>query len=108
LPRVDDQQVAVRWLQVARKDQQVDTAGDALYASASFHGQWEIYGPYEAPPLHRGDRATCLYPDTEVMITSWTDAPIPWPRCRTLGVGGGSGLLVAEELVSPAFLSSQC
>src|SRR5262249_12034090 len=25
--------------------------------------------------------------------------PIPWPRCRALGVRGGSGLLVTEELV---------
>jgi hypothetical protein len=34
-----------------------------------------------------------------VVITGWSDAPIPWPRCRALdGRGGGSGLLVDEEL----------
>jgi hypothetical protein len=58
-----------------------------------------LFGPYQAPPLKRGDRATCLFGDCEVVITSWTDARIPWPRCRALdSPGGGSGLLVEEEL----------
>jgi hypothetical protein len=58
-----------------------------------------LFGPYQAPMLRRGDRTTCLYRDCAVVITGWTDAPIPWPRCRTLdGPGGGSGLLVDEEL----------
>jgi hypothetical protein len=58
-----------------------------------------LFGPYKAPPLKRCDRATCLFRDAEVVVTGWTDAPIPWPRCRTLdGAGGGSGLLVDEEL----------
>ena len=58
-----------------------------------------LFGPYTAPPLRRGDRATCLFRDCLVVVTAWTDAPIPWPRCRTLdGPGGGSGLLVDEEL----------
>jgi hypothetical protein len=58
-----------------------------------------LFGPYEAPPLKRGDRAVCLFRDGLVVVTSWTDAPIPWPRCRALdGPGGGSGLLVDEEL----------
>ena len=57
-----------------------------------------LFGPYRAPPLRRGDRATCLYRDTTVVITSWTDAPIPWPRCRALDSRGGFGLLVDEEL----------
>jgi hypothetical protein len=44
-----------------------------------------------------------LYRDTTVIITSWTDAPIPWPRCRALdSPGGGSGLLVCEELARAA------
>jgi hypothetical protein len=34
-----------------------------------------------------------------VVITSWTDARISWPRCRAIGVRGGSGLLLTEELV---------
>jgi hypothetical protein len=46
-----------------------------------------------------GDRAFCLARDCDVIITSWTDAPIPWPRCRALdSPGGGSGILVEEEL----------
>jgi hypothetical protein len=58
-----------------------------------------LCGPYQPPALHCGDRATCLYRDAEVIIASWTDAPIPWPRCRAIGRRGGSGLLVTEELV---------
>jgi len=58
-----------------------------------------LFGPYTAPRLRRGDRATCLFRDGEVVITIWTHAPIPWPRCRALdSPGGGSGLLVDEEL----------
>jgi len=33
-----------------------------------------------------------------VVITSWTDARISWPRCRAIDQTGGSGLLVDEEL----------
>jgi hypothetical protein len=58
-----------------------------------------LHGPYNPPALRRGDRTQCLYRDTEVVITSWTDARIPWPRCRAIGVRGGSGLLLTEELV---------
>ncbi len=58
-----------------------------------------LFGPYQAPPLNRGDRATCLLRDCTVVITSWTDARIPWPRCRAVdSPGGGSGLLLDEEL----------
>src|SRR5262245_63475227 len=59
-----------------------------------------LFGPYRAPPLKRGDRATCLFRDREVVVTGWTDARIPWPRCRTVAHhrGGGAGLLVDEEL----------
>jgi len=34
-----------------------------------------------------------------VVISSWSDAPISWPRCCLSGVRGGAGLLVTEELV---------
>jgi hypothetical protein len=58
-----------------------------------------LFGPYKTPPLKRGDRAFCLFRDCEVIITSWTDAPISWPRCRAIDSSGpGSGLLVDEEL----------
>src|SRR5262249_56768178 len=58
-----------------------------------------LFGPYTAPPLKRGDKTTCLFRDSDVVVTSWTDARITWPRCRVAcGSGGGSGLLVDEEL----------
>jgi hypothetical protein len=57
-----------------------------------------IAGPYIAPALKRGDRAFCIYRDCDVIVTTWTDARISWPRCRALGSGAGSGLLVNEEL----------
>lgn len=57
-----------------------------------------LFGPYRAQPLKKGDRATCLLRDCTVVITSWTDARISWPRCRSIDTTGGSGLLVDEEL----------
>jgi len=58
-----------------------------------------LHGPYRAPRLRVGDRATCLLRDCDVVVTSWSDAPIPWPRCRALDSGGGgSGLLLAGDL----------
>jgi hypothetical protein len=64
-----------------------------------------LSGPYTPPALRRGDRTSCLFRDADVVITSWTAAPIPWPRCRRLECGGGSGLLVTEELVRARGLS---
>lgn len=58
-----------------------------------------LAGPYHPPPVKRGDRETCLYRDGDVIITTWSDAPIQWPRCRRVGNKGGSGLLVTEETV---------
>jgi hypothetical protein len=58
-----------------------------------------LFGPYQAPALRRGDRAFCLLRDCTVVVTSWSSDRIPWPRCRALdGTGGGSGLLLDEEL----------
>jgi hypothetical protein len=57
-----------------------------------------LHGPYTAPSLKRGDKATCLYRDGDVIITGWSDARISWPRCQLRGTRGGSGLLVDEEL----------
>jgi hypothetical protein len=60
-----------------------------------------LFCPYKAPPFKRGDRAVCLFRDCFVVVTGWAAAPIPWPRCRALdSPGGGSGLLVDEELAS--------
>src|SRR6266852_2058816 len=59
-----------------------------------------LQAPYLSPPLKRGDRTTCLYRDCEVVITSWTDARISWPRCRAVHHRrGGPGLLVDGELL---------
>ncbi len=57
-----------------------------------------LFGPYRAPKLRRGQRATCYYRDGDVVITTWSDAPITWPRCHRLHVGGPPGLLVDDEL----------
>jgi hypothetical protein len=58
-----------------------------------------LFGPYQAPPLRRGDRAFCLMRDCTVVITGWSNGRIPWPRCRALGgTGGGSRLLLDEDL----------
>jgi hypothetical protein len=65
------------------------------------------HGPYIPPPLRRGGRATCLCRDGGVIITGWSDGRISWPRCRRPGThGGGSGLLVNEELARAIRLES--
>lgn len=56
------------------------------------------FGPSHPPPVKRGDRTVCLYRRADVVITRWTDAPMPWPRCRAVGQRGGSGLPVDAEL----------
>jgi hypothetical protein len=59
-----------------------------------------LHGPYLPPALRTGERAFCLYRDCDIVITSWTDDRILWPRGRPLRThGGGAGLLVNEELL---------
>jgi hypothetical protein len=63
-----------------------------------------LFGPYRAQPLSRGDRTFCLLRDCPVVISGWTAAPIPWPRCHCdsrpgEGLGSRWGLLVDEELL---------
>ena len=58
-----------------------------------------LFGPYRPPALRRGDRASCLLRDCDVVITGWSGGRIPWPRCRALGTRGrGAGLLLDSEL----------
>jgi hypothetical protein len=57
-----------------------------------------LFGPYQAPRLKLGDRATCLYRDKLVIVHGWTDAAISWPLCRPLEGKGRPGILVEEEL----------
>jgi hypothetical protein len=59
-----------------------------------------LHGPYRAPALRKGDRATCLFRDCEGVVISLTDAPISWPRCRSVEHRRSApGLLVDEEMV---------
>jgi hypothetical protein len=58
-----------------------------------------LHGPYRAPRLRKGDRATCLFKDCDVVVTGWTDARISWPRCRPVDVPRTHpSLLVDDEL----------
>ncbi len=58
-----------------------------------------LFGPYKAPPLKRGDRTWCLYRDASVIVATWSDAPISWPRCYLAeGRARAHGLLVDEAL----------
>lgn len=58
-----------------------------------------LIGTYAAPAVNRGEVVTCLYRDRDCLITTVTDAPIPWPRCQPRGEQGGSGLWVNDDLV---------
>jgi hypothetical protein len=51
----------------------------------------------EVPP-RTASAATCLFPDCNVVVTSWTDARIPWPRCQPAEGRSAPWLLVDEEL----------
>jgi hypothetical protein len=56
-----------------------------------------LHGPYQAPALRAGDRTDCLLRGT-VVITSWTDARISWPRCRRPVGKSHPSLLLDDEL----------
>ena len=58
----------------------------------------ELIGRYRPPGVIRGDRVDCLYRKARCVVTSWSSAPIPWPRVHGLGRHGGTGLLVNDEL----------
>jgi hypothetical protein len=54
---------------------------------------------HSAPSVRKGDIVTCLYRDTDCVVTGLHDGRIPWPRVRAREHRGGSGLLVNETLV---------
>jgi hypothetical protein len=56
-----------------------------------------LHGPYRPPRLHVGARAECHLRGT-VVITSWTDAKISWPRCLPVASKGHPSLLLDDEL----------
>jgi hypothetical protein len=60
-----------------------------------------LFGPYCPPPLKRGDRAFCLFRDCDVVVTSWTDARLPWPRCRREGGRGAPACWWTRSLPVP-------
>jgi hypothetical protein len=67
-----------------------------------------LFGPYQAPPLSRGDRVTCLFRDCLVIITGWSAGPIPWLRCRALdSAGAGARARMAAPLGTPTALDSR-
>jgi hypothetical protein len=58
-----------------------------------------LRGSYTPPALRRGDRADCLVRDRTLVVSSWSDAPIPWPRgCPPVQSPGSASLIVDEEL----------
>jgi hypothetical protein len=57
-----------------------------------------LHGPYHPPLLRVGERASCLFKDCTVVVTTWTDARTPWPRCVPVGGRSHPSLLVDEEL----------
>jgi hypothetical protein len=49
--------------------------------------------PYRCPAMKKGDRTFCLFRDTAMVITSWSNGRYLWPRCRAIEARGGSSLL---------------
>src|SRR5262249_53370870 len=67
-----------------------------------------LHAPYPAPALRVGARATRLFRDCDVVITSWTDAPIPWPRGVLVGGTGHPSPIVNEELARAIINEAAC
>jgi len=57
-----------------------------------------LIGTYPTPRVRLGRRVWCRYRRRWCRITSYTDAPIPWPRCQPTRHPGGSGLYVSGTL----------
>jgi hypothetical protein len=58
-----------------------------------------LRGKYTPPVLRRGDRANCLVRGCMLVVSSWSDAPISWPRgCPPRQSPGSASLIVDEEL----------
>lgn len=57
-----------------------------------------LLGSYAAPPVRRGDRLFCRYRRAWCKVTSWTDAPLSWPKGVQIGIRSGPGLIVTRDL----------
>jgi hypothetical protein len=57
-----------------------------------------LIGSYLPPAARVGRRVRCLYRGAWCKVTSWTEAPISWPRVLPAGGRGDPGLLVTTEL----------
>lgn len=57
-----------------------------------------LIGTYTTPAVRIGRKVRCRYRGKWCRVTSFTAAPIPWPRVQPLGQRGGCGLLVNAEL----------
>jgi hypothetical protein len=57
-----------------------------------------LVGTYTAPGLRVGDREHCLFRDVLCKVTSFTEAPIDWPRGVPVGMRSAPALVVTEEL----------
>jgi hypothetical protein len=58
-----------------------------------------LRGSYTPPDLQRGDQTGCLVRDCTLVVSSWSDAPISWPRgCPAVQSPGSASLIVDEEL----------
>lgn len=57
-----------------------------------------LLGSYTPPAVRVGSFAYCRFRGERCRVTSWTDAPINWPRVQRPKCRGGSGLLVNATL----------
>ncbi len=65
---------------------------------ADYSSPPHLLGSYAPPAVRKGDRVWCRYRRLRCRVTSWTDAPLTWPRCQPIGLRGGSGLRVSVAL----------
>lgn len=58
-----------------------------------------LRGKYRAPALRRGDYTYSLVREELLRVSSWSNAPISWPRgCPVVQSPGSPSLIVDEEL----------
>jgi hypothetical protein len=58
-----------------------------------------LRGTYTPPVLRPGDLVESLVRDGVLVVSSWSDAPISWPRgCPPVQSPGSPSLIVDEEL----------